>query len=129
MREIRDSFRRMAIVVAAAGVFVAPATASASEVGGLGPTRECVQEEVNTYSYTPGSVSAANTMVRRSAACVGAFVQTVRNPQHQANWRACLQAGIDQSNFPTDPTPFADALYRCTATWLEFAIQIDPNPN
>jgi hypothetical protein len=116
----------MAIASAVAGVLAAPATAPAQ--GGVDPTRFCIQEELNTYLYNPLSVKAADQLADNSANCIQGFAAHMQDPALRQAWRNCVVDGLKRSP-PLDPTPFIDALYRCTATWLQFRIQIDPNPN
>ena len=126
MRGLGKSFRRMAVLAAAAGTLAAPAPAAAQN--GVDPTRFCVQGEVNAYLYNPYSVGAATALVANSTGCLTAFAGHVTNEEYQAQWRRCLLDGLAQSTPPLIVDPFLNAIYACTSTWLQFEVQVDPNP-
>ena len=116
----------MAVAAVAAGALAGPSTASAE--GGVDPTRFCIQDGVNTYLYYPYSVKSARTLAFKALNCSLRFADYLADSDNLDGYRQCLLTGLAQSSLPHDPTPLIVALEYCTTDWLQFEIQVDPNP-
>lgn len=111
--------------VAVSCVFGAPQSASA---GGIDPTRWCIQDAVSAYLYYPYSVTKATEFAARVKRCGQYFGMHMTDSDKRVAWERCIENGLERSVPPLTWDPLLAALTDCTATWLEFSVQVDPYP-
>lgn len=119
---------RRHIIGATVAVLAGLGAPSPASAGGVDPTRHCIQAAVNEFVYDPYSARNATRMVVQTKECGKRFGAHVSDSQKRMAWERCLEYGVQRTLLTVSWDPLVDAVYNCTARWLEFEVQIDPYP-